>query len=52
LKFEESKRCASDLRVDPKEVKRVIKEIVSSEENLDGKESNPFKPITIVKPRA
>jgi len=39
-------------RIDPKEIKRVIKESVIKENvycevNLDGEELNPFKPITI-----
>ena len=46
--FDESKKCDSDLQPELREIKRVIKEIVSSEVNVDGEESNPFKPITIV----
>ena len=45
--FKEDKRCDLEPEIDTKELERVIKEIVSSEVNSDGEESNPFKPVTI-----
>ena len=45
--FEENKAGDSDSGTDSNEIKRAIKEIVSSEAKSDGEELNPFKPITI-----
>ena len=45
--FKESKTYDSAPEAGPKEIKKKIIDIISTEENNDIDESNPFKPVTI-----
>lgn len=45
--YEDNNKYESVTETDPNEVKKIIIDLILSEDYLDEEESNPFKPITI-----